>query len=320
MSMGAWQASAPAFPGFHTLLCRRNLLYNLGVPNSSNPLKKCWLALTLLSLIAKDLPAQEPPPASGARILIMPRKIVSGEHATLAVLDVSGRLTPGVTVEFSNGDMLKTDATGRAMFVAPLNAEKIYAAIQGRAGRIASTIVAAVDSPSGTQEAALAPRVASLSDRFEFMGHGFCGDADRNHVLIQGLPGLVLASSPAYLAVLPPADLAPGPAQVQVACGQKSSTPFTVVFVSLELEAGNRALTPGERRKLTVRVKGTTTKVSLEARNLAPEVAELQGGTLLRAVSSGGSDNVASFELVGKQRGNFVISIRLVAPLSAPRS
>jgi len=29
---------------------------------------------------------------------------------------------------------------------------------------------------------------------------------------------------------------------------------------------------------------------------------------------------VASFELVGKQRGNFVISIRLVAPLSAPRN
>jgi len=250
----------------------------------------------------------------------MPRKIVSGEHATLAVLDVSGRLTPGVTVEFSNGDTLKTDATGRAMFVAPLNADKVSAAIQGRAGRVASTIVTAVESPSATQEVALVPHVASLSDRFEFMGHGFCGDADANHVLIHGLPGLVLAASPAYLAVLPPAELSPGPAQVQVSCGQKSSPAFTVVFVSLELEAGNSALAPGEHRKLTVRVKGTTTKVNLEARNLAPEVAELQGGALVRAVSTGGADNVASFELVGKQRGNFVISIRLAAPLSAPRN
>ncbi|HEV8074606.1 MAG TPA: hypothetical protein VGP66_02100 [Candidatus Acidoferrum sp.] len=250
----------------------------------------------------------------------MPRKIVSGEHATLAVLDVSGRLTPGVTVEFSNGDTLKTDPTGRAMFVAPLNAGKIYATIQGRAGRVASTIVTAVESPSATQEVALAPRVASLSDRFEFMGHGFCGDADANHVLIQGSPGLVLASSPAYLAVLPPAELQPGPAQVQVTCGQKSSPAFTMVFVSLELEAGNAALAPGEHRKLTVRVKGSTAKVSLEARNLAPEVAELQGGTPVRAASTGSADNVASFELVGKQRGNFVISIRLVAPLGAPRN
>ncbi len=302
------------------LLCRPNLHYNLGVPIPPNPLQKLWLAFVLLSVIPQIVPGQEPPPASGARILIMPRKIVSGEHATLAVLDVTGRLTPGVTVEFSNGDTLKTDATGRAMFVAPLNVEKIYAAIQGRSGRVASTIVPAVESPSATQDVALAPRVASLSDRFEFMGHGFCGDADANHVLIHGSPGLVLASSPAYLAVLPPADLQPGPAQVQVTCGQKSSPPFTVVFVALELEAGNPALAPGEHRKLTVRVKGTTTKVNLEARNLAPEVAELQGGTPVRAVSTGGAGNVASFELVGKRRGNFVISIRLMAPLSAPHN
>jgi hypothetical protein len=177
-----------------------------------------------------------------------------------------------------------------------------------------------VDSPSATQEIALAPRVASLSDRFEFMGHGFCGDADANHVLVHGLPGLVLASSPAYLAVLPPADLQPGPAQVQVTCGQKSSPPFTVVFVSLELEVGSASLAPGEHRKLTVRVKGSTAKVNLEARNLTPDVAELQGGTPTRAISAGGADNVASFELVGKQRGNFVISIRLVSPLGPPRN
>jgi hypothetical protein len=290
------------------------------VPISSNPLKKVWFAFALLPLMTQNFVAQDPPPASGARILIMPRKIVSGEHATLAVLDVSGRLTPGVTVEFSNGDKLKTDVTGRTLFVAPLNAEKIYASIQGRAGRVASTIVTSVQSPSASQEVALAPRVASLSDRFEVMGHGFCGDADANRVLIHGLPGLVLASSPAYLAVLPPVDLQPGPAQVQVTCGQKSSAAFTVVFVSMELEAGNSTLAPGEHRKLTVRVKGTTTKVNLEARNLAPEVAELQGDTPAHAASSGGADNVASFELVGKKRGNFLISIRLVAPLGAPRN
>jgi hypothetical protein len=283
-------------------------------------MKKFWLVFALLPGLGQGLSAQEPPPATGARIVILPRKIVGGEHATLAVLDISGRLTPGVTVEFSNGDVLKTDATGRGMFVAPLNTGKIYAAIQGRTGRVASTIVTSVESPSGTQEVALAPRTASLSDRFEFMGHGFCGDADANHVMIHGLPGLVLAASPAYLAVLPPAELQPGPAQVQASCGLKSSPEFTVVFVALELEAGNAALAPGEHRKLTVRVKGTTTKVNLEARNLAPEVAELQGGTPVRALSTSGADNTASFELVGKRSGNFVISIRLAAPLGAPRN
>jgi hypothetical protein len=315
--MASVRSSPKGPPG---LLCRPNLHYNLGVPISSKPLKKLWLAFAFLSLMAQGPSAQEPPPASRARILIMPRKIVSGEHATLAVLDVSGRLTPGVTIEFSNGDTLKTDPTGRAMFVAPLNVDKIYAAIQGRSGRVASTIVTSVQSPSATQEVAQVPRVASLSDRFEIMGHGFCGDADANHVLIHGLPGLVLASSPAYLAVLPPVELQPGPAEVQVTCGQKSSPAFTVVFVSLEFEAGSSSLAPGEHRKLGVRVKGTTTKVNLEARNLAPDVAELQGGTPVRALSTGGADNVASFELVGKRRGDFMISIRLVAPLGAPRN
>jgi hypothetical protein len=43
---------------------------------------------------------------------VLPRRIVSGERATLAVLDVNGRLTPGVTVNFLNGDRLTNDATG----------------------------------------------------------------------------------------------------------------------------------------------------------------------------------------------------------------
>ena len=319
MPMGGWQAWVAVKWRLPGLLRGPNLLYNLGVPISSKPLKLCCLAAALLPFFIQRLPAQVPPAASGARLLILPRKIVSGEHATLAVLDLNGRLTPGVTIEFSNGDSLKTDPTGRAMFVAPLNAQKIYAGIQGRAGRIASTIVPLAESPSATQEVALAPRVASLSDRFEFMGHGFCGDADANHVLIHGMPGLVLAASPAYLAVLPPVDLQPGPAPVQVTCGQKTSPAFTVVFVSLELEAGSGALAPGEHRKLAVRVRGSTARVYLEARNLAPDVAELQGGTPVRAMSAGGAENVARFELLGKQRGNFVISIRLVAPLGAPR-
>ena len=63
---------------------------------------------------------QQPAPSpAGARILLLPRRIVSGERATLAVLDVNGRLTPGVTVNFSNGDRVTTDQTGRGLFVAP---------------------------------------------------------------------------------------------------------------------------------------------------------------------------------------------------------
>ena len=263
---------------------------------------------------------QQAPAASGARILLLPRKLVAGERATLAVLDVGGRLTPGVKVAFSNGDNVITDETGRALFVAPLNPGKISASIEGRSGRVTSTILTATEVPSATEEVTDAPRVASASDRFEFLGHGFCGDADANHVTIAGLPGLVLASSPGSLTVLPPADLDPGPAVVKASCGQKSAEPFTVVFVSLELEASREPLAPGEQRALSVRVRGSTAKISLEARNLAPDIAELSGGGTVKALSSGGADNLAKFELVGKKRGNFTVSIRLLAPLSPPRS
>ena len=302
------------------LLCRRILHYNLGVPVPSKPLPRLRLALALFVFVTPGLWAQSStPPASGARILLLPRKLVSGERATLAVLDVSGRLTPGVTVEFTNGDKLTTDATGRALFVAPLNLDKVFAAIQGRPGRVSSVILTTTDSPSATLEVTQVQRVVSLSNRLEIQGHGFCGDADANHVTIGGLPALVLASSPAYLAVLPPEEMHPGPAQVQVSCGQKNSPAFTLTFVALELEASNAPLAPGEHRAVTVRVKGSSLKVSLEARNLAPDVAELQGGTSVRAISGGGENNTAKFELIGKQRGSFVISIRLLSPVGPPR-
>ena len=277
------------------------------------------MGLAVLCAVAGACRAQQAPAASGARILLLPRRIVAGERSTLAVLDVHGRLTPGVTVVFSNGDKVTTDTTGRALFVAPLNPGMIFASLEGRAGRVASVILSLAEVPSGSQEVILAPRVATVGDRFEISGHGFCGDADANKVSIGGVPGLVLASSPAYLAVLPPADMDPGPARVEVSCGVRKAAAFTVVFVRLELDASGAALAPGEHRELTVRVRGSTAKINLEARNLAPDVADLQGGTTVRAASSGGADNVARFALLGKQHGGFLISIRLVALLVTPR-
>jgi hypothetical protein len=200
------------------------------------------------------------------------------------------------------------------MFVAPLNLTTIYGSIAGRAGKVASTIISPAESPSSSMEVELSPRVVSLSDRLEVSGHGFCGDADANHVTMGGVAGLVIASSPAFLAVVPSPEQAPGPASVEIACGQKKAQPFSVVFVNLELEASNTPLAPEEHREVTVRIKGSTAKLHLEARNLAPDVADLSGvGKAPRVLSTGGPENLAKFELIGKKKGSFVISIRLVA-------
>jgi len=255
--------------------------------------------------------AQQAPPAKNARILLLPRRMVSGDRTTLAVLDFAGRLTPNVTVTFSNGDHVTTNSTGRATFVAPLTQGILYATIQGRPGRVQTEVISA-SADKGPARVDRAPHFASLSDRFELGGHGFCGDADKNAVQVKGHPALVLASSSESLAILPPADLDAGAAEVRVSCNKAESGWAKVVFLELGLEADTSALKPGEKRTLTVRINGTTERVALEARNLAPNVAELTGGNPARATSSGGAQNTAVFPLTGKQRGNILVSIRLL--------
>jgi len=270
-------------------------------------------AMLLLAAVVSPLTAaaQQAPSAKNARILLLPRKMVSGDRTTLAVLDFSGRLTPNVTVAFSNGDRVTTNSTGRAIFVAPLTAGTLYAGIQGRSGRVQTEVIAASadKSPARVDRA---PHFASLSDRFELQGHGFCGDADKNAVQINGHPALVLASSSESLAILPPAELDPGPAEVSVSCNKSAAGWVRIVFLELALVADTSALKPGEQRTLTVRISGTAERVMLEARNLAPNVAELTGGNPARATSSGGAQNTAVFPFAGKQRGNIVVSIRLL--------
>lgn len=287
-----------------------------------------WYRFALLCFIliacvlAPEARCQQPaaaPAASGARMLLLPRRIVSGERATLAVLDVNGRLTPGVTVNFSNGDRFTTDATGRALFVAPLNPGVIFGSIAGRTGRVATAVLTPSEAASASIEISGAPRVASLSDRFEILGKGFCGDADSNQVTIAGQPAIVLASSPTALVVLPPLDLPPGSAPVTVSCAKRQAPPFSFTLVGLELQADSSPLKPGEHRALAVRVRGATMKIELEARNLAPETTELTGGNPVRASSSGGTENSAKFEVVGRKNGSFLISIRLVPSLGRPQ-
>jgi hypothetical protein len=279
----------------------------------------CWIATTLAPALAAQQEPLAPPAPTAARTLLLPRRIVSGERATLAVLDSSGRLTPGVAIDFSNGDHLRTDATGRALFVAPLNPGIIYGSIAGRPGRASSVILTPTEASAPSMEISAAPRVASLTDRFEISGKGFCGDADANQVAIADHGALVLASSPVALTVLPPQELEPGPAKVTISCAKRDAPGFSVVFVELELNADSSPLKRGERRTLTVRVRGTAEKISLEARNLAPEVAELAGGNPVRRLSSGGEEeNAAGFEVVGKNNGTFLISIRLVPTLGRP--
>jgi hypothetical protein len=217
-----------------------------------------------------------------------------------------------VTVNFSNGEHVFTNATGRALFMAPANPGVVYGTIGSRSARVYMTILTTAEVSSSSLQVSAAPGFASLADRFELAGNGFCGDADTNNVRVAGKPSLILASSPAGVIALPPDDLAPGPAMVEASCGKRSAPTFSITFLDLSLEADSSPLAPGEHRTLTVDVRGTLAKVPLEARNLSPKVADLSGGNRTKTSSSGGTENAAHFELVGRERGNFLISVRLL--------
>ncbi|GAC1627230.1 MAG: hypothetical protein PVS2B2_25110 [Candidatus Acidiferrum sp.] len=285
-------------------------------PLAAQRLRYLLLAIFLFPGVST---ARQKPASPGARILLLPRRVVAGDRATLAVLDVNGRLTPGVTVHFSNGEKYITDDTGRARFVAPLDPGVIFGSLPGRAGRVPVTILSATEASASELQVSAAPRVASVSDRFEVYGNGFCGDADSNQITIGGKAAIVLASSPVSLVVLAPLEIEAGTAVMKIFCGGKSAPGFEITLVNLELKAEASPLVAAEHRVLTVQVHGSPTPVVLEARNLAPEVASLSGGVSVRAVSSGGAENQVRFEVVGKQRGNFLISIRLVSLPVRPR-
>jgi hypothetical protein len=271
------------------------------------------LLCAYLAISSLPVSGQQAPPASAAHTLLLPKRIVANETVTLAVLDATGRLTPGVTVNFSNGDHVVTNATGRALFVAPSNPGVIYGIISSHSARVYTTILTPAEGASASVPASSAPPAfVSLADRFELAGANFCGQADANIVRVAGKPALVLASSPVALIALPPSDLEPGTREINVSCAKHPGSRFSIIFLDLSLEADSSPLAPGERRTITVNVRGTRAKVPLEARNLSPKVAELAGGNPARASSGGGSENAAHFELTGRARGNFAVSVRLL--------
>lgn len=296
------------------------LIYNPKVSFLRNLLFAMNVCVAAMALWPGPAAAQKPPAPSAGRILLLPRRAAAGESATLAVLDVNGRLTPGVTVVFSTGARVTTDATGRGSFLAPPVPGTIFASIKGRRKRVALPIAEAPQGVDAPLAILTVPRFASLADRFDLMGTGFCNVADANRVTIAGRTALVLAASSLALTILPPEGTLAGPAEVTLTCENRGATSFTLTFVSLELRASPGPLAPGERRDLLVRITGSNERLLLEARNLAPEIAALAGGNPVRVASTGGRENSARFQVLGRAHGSFVISIQLVPIHTSPRS
>ena len=274
----------------------RNLLFALALLGST-------------SLVLFGTARGQAPPAGGttsAVTIVLPPRVVAGQPATLAVLGVDGRLTAGMEVHLGHELSVTTDRSGRASFTAPEGGVLL--------AKASGTTVAAlgdVSAPANSPPAIRVAPVVSLHDRFSLCGAAFAGDANTNVVKINGQLVLVLAASPECLVVLPGPKAEPGPATISVE-SPKGQWSATTSMVSLEFEAPNPPLRPGQKSQMRVRVRGSEQPLHLVVENESPGVLRFLSGDLQEVVSGGGPQNFAMVKVETLRAGNFSFHARLL--------
>ncbi|HTU33084.1 MAG TPA: hypothetical protein VMF66_04715 [Candidatus Acidoferrum sp.] len=242
--------------------------------------------------------------------VILPPRLVTGEPATLATLGADHRLVAHVPVELDNGTSVETDATGRANFTAPSGTALIAKAGGGAAATL-------IDPRSATaQDSMSVPRFAALHSRLNLCGGGFDGNAEANHVVINGEPALVVAASPECLVVIPGANAAPGVAKISV----DSATPpreASVTLVALDFNPPDPPLTPGEKGWLVVHARGSDDRLRITVQNESPGVLRFANGDVQELTTSGGRQNVARIQVQAVSSGDFSFNARIVPPPDA---
>lgn len=253
------------------------------------------------------------------RTIILPLELVAGRPATLAVLTVDGHVAHGAKVVLSNGEVVTTDESGRAHFLAPSEVGVLFA-------RIPSTEVSEVtdvlQQASGTDSLQVTsiPKVVSLENYFSIGGRGFQGDADRNQVKIEGKAVLVLASSPVELIVMPALNLTPGLGTVTVTEGAAETvTDITLVNVTA-LNSLDAQVRSGRRSEIVFLVRGTEEPLNLRIQNLNPETVQLAHRTVHYVRTAGGLDNSAILQFKGRNAGPFSFAITVESAIGKPNA
>jgi hypothetical protein len=264
---------------------------------------------SIVSLLASPSRAQSTANATWSVTIVLPPKVVAGHPATLAVFGADGRLASGVTVEAAPDQRVTTDTTGRAVFTAPSDRRFLLAKSSGAA----SVALMDTDAPDGASSTITVAPMISLKDRFSICGGGFRGDADANHVQINGERALILAASPTCLVVLPGPKASPGPAVITVQTGDAQWKAATTL-VSLEFDSPPSALIPRKKSKLAVRAKGVVEPLRIVVENQTPGVLRFVRGDAQELRTSGGENNLAEIEVQAIRSGDYSFHARLVSP------
>jgi len=250
-------------------------------------------------------------PTTWTVTIVLPKKVVAGQPATLAVLGVDGRLAAGIAVEVTSDDgthqRVATDPTGRGYFTAPASGKVLIA--RGPGGSAAALIDVTI--PALTPPVIFTEPFVSLHDRFSICGSGLRGDADAIIVRLNRQPSLVIAASPECIVVLPNSKAEPGFAQVSVeASGNQLSSSTTLV--SMDFESPALRLEPGKNNQFSLLVRGSDKRLRVAVDNKTPGVMRFLHGDVQEVFTTGGTRNYAMLPIEVIRSGDYSFHARLL--------
>lgn len=266
----------------------------------------------IVVLVVVHSRAQSSTSTTWAVSIVLPSRVVSGQPATLAVLGVDGRLAEGIAVDIGKDQRIKTDKSGRAIFIAPSGTSVMIATA---AGNSAAALVDSVPPLTAARAPVVEP-VVPQSDRFPICGGGFRGDADANHVTLNGERAFVLAASPECLAVLASPRALPGPAKISIETPDAQWN-ATTTLVSLHFDPPLPPLVPEKRSKLVLHVQGSDEALRVLVENKTPGVLRFLRGDRQELLTSGGAQNSVDVAVQAISTGDFSFHARILAASDA---
>jgi hypothetical protein len=250
-------------------------------------------------------------PTTWTVTIVLPKNVVAGQPATLAVLGVDGRLAARVAVEIKsdngNRQRVVTDPTGRGYFTVPASGSVLIARAPG--GSAAALIDTAI--PAGIPPGIASEPFVSLHDRFSICGSGLRGDADAILVRLNRQPSLVIAASPECIVVLPNSKAEPGPTQISVEASSNRLSSNTTL-VSLDLAPPALPLEPGKKNQFSLLVRGSDKRLRVAVENKTPGVLQFLHGDVEEVLTAGGNHNDAALPMEVIRSGDYSFDARLL--------
>jgi hypothetical protein len=257
---------------------------------------------------------QSSPSTTWAVTIVLPPKLVADRPATLAVLGVDGRLAEGVIVDLGSHSgievRVKTDKTGRAVFLTPSDTNVLVAKASGSS---AAALIDPPPAPNSAQTTISMPSVVSLQDAFPICGGAFHGEVEADHVTLGGDPALVLAASPECLVILPGPRALPGTAKISIQMTRAPDWTGETTLVALHFDPPTPPLVTEKKSNLVLHVQASDQPLNILVENKTPRILRFIRGDSQKLVTSGGAQNVATIEIQALSTGDFSFHARLLA-------